>query len=146
MLSFKTPWKRSPQNHAKPARLKEKGLRGCFHTCETTASLRCHGVGETNHNLLAWSGFCQRCIYSAEKKAQSLGRYKPKKPCIWEVWLWCSGLSPLWTQTSLGHDKTSKELPSNLFLLLSPFLQTSHSRLLICDEKLVLNRTSLCKR
>lgn len=79
------------------------------------------------------------------EKTQSRGRHKPKI-CICEVWLQRSDRPPFWTQANLGDDKTGKEMPSNLFLVLSLFLQTSHTRILMCDEKPVLNRTAHCKR
>lgn len=75
-------------------------------TCETTASLRCHGAGKTQtaHHF-AWSGFCQRCAYSAEPESQKQRKVLTKKPWIWEMGLQCSDLSPLWTQTNVELQK-----------------------------------------
>lgn len=92
---------------------------GLGDTCETTASSRCHGVGKTNHTSPWMVRFLpEMCLFSRARKPKAEEGINQKN-CTWEVWLQCSDLPPLWAQTDLGGDKTSKELPSNLFLILS---------------------------
>lgn len=89
MLSFKTPWKRSPQNHAEPVRLKEKGLRGRS-LCWLRAG-RHLWKPQPPQDAMVWARHkphislpgrvsARDVFIQQSKKAQSRGRYKPKKP------------------------------------------------------------------
>lgn len=129
MLSFKTPWKRSPQNHAEPVRLKEKGLRGRS-LCWLRAG-RHLWKPQPPQDAMVWARHkphislpgrvsARDVFIQQSKKAQSRGRYKPKKN------LYLRGVTAVLTpssslNTNLEDDKTSKELPSNLFLILLHF-------------------------
>lgn len=151
MLSFKTPWKRSPQNHAKPVRLKEKGLRGCFlgwlragRHLWNHSQLEMPWCGQNKPHISLNGQVSARDVFIQQsKEAQSRGRYKPKKTVLERCG--CSAQTFLPSEHKLTWGMI-KQARSCLQIYFSFFLQTSHNRILICHEKLVLNRTSQCKR
>lgn len=110
-------------------------------TCETTASLRCHGVGKTNHTSPWMVGFLlEMYLFSRARKPKAEEGINQKtvlERCG------CSAQTFLPSEHKLTWGMI-KQARSCLQIYFSFFLQTSHSRILICHEKLVLNR--MCKR